>query len=48
MHKGSALSRLLFVIVMETLSTEFRVTLSSELSYAGNLVVIAETKDDLI
>jgi len=48
MHQGSALSPLLFVIVMEALSREFRVALSWELLYADDLVVIAETKDDLI
>jgi len=48
MHQGSALSPLLFVIVMEALFTEYRVALSWELLYADNLVVIAETEDDLI
>jgi len=31
-----------------TLSREFRVALPWELLYAGDLVVIAETEDDLI
>ena len=48
MHQGSALSPLLFVIVMEALSREFRVTLSWELLCADDLVVIAETEDCLI
>jgi len=48
MHQGSALRHLLFVIVMEALSREFRVALSWELLYADDLVVIAQTKDDLI
>ena len=48
MNQGSALSPLLFVMVMEALSREFRVALPWELSYADDLVVIAETKDDLI
>jgi len=39
---------LLFVIVMEALSREFRVALPWELLYADDLVVIAETEDDLI
>jgi len=44
MHQGSALSPLLFVIVMEALSSKFRVALQCEL-YADILVVIAvETK----
>jgi len=44
----SALSPLLFVIVMGALSGEFRVALPWELLYADDLVVIAETGDDLI
>jgi len=48
MHQGSTLSPLLFVIVMEAVSREFRVALPSELLYADDLVVIAETEEDLI
>jgi len=48
MHQGSSLSPLLFVIVMEALSREFRVGLPWELLYADDLVVTAETEDDLI
>ena len=48
MHQGSALSSLLFVIVTEAISREFRVALSWELLYANHLVVIAETEEDLI
>jgi len=48
MHQGSALSPLLFVIVMEALSREFRVALLWELLYADDLVAIAKTEDDLI
>jgi len=44
MHQVLALSPLLFVIVMESLSREFRVTLPWELLYADDLVVIAETE----
>ena len=47
MHQGSALCPLLFVIVTEALSREFRVALPWELLYTDDLVVIAET-DDLI
>ena len=35
MHQGSALSPLLFVIVMEAISREFRVALPWELLYAA-------------
>jgi len=48
MHQGSALSPLLFMIVMEALSREFRVALQWELLYADDLVVVAETEDHLI
>jgi len=44
MHQGSALSPLLFVIVMEALYREIRVVLPWQL-YAHDLVVIAETED---
>jgi len=47
MHQGSALSPLLFVIVVEALCRVIRVTLPCEL-YADDLIVIAETEDDLI
>jgi len=46
MHQGSALSPLLFVIVMEAISREFRGVLPCELTIcADDLVVIAETED---
>ena len=48
MHQGSALSPLLFVIVMEALSREFRVALPWEFLYADDLIVVAETEDNLI
>ena len=48
MHQGSALSSLLFVIVMEAISREFRVALPWELLYADDLVVITETEEYLI
>ena len=50
MHQGSVLQSLrplLFVIVMEALSWEFKVALPWKL-HADDLVVIAETEDDLI
>ena len=42
------LAKLPIVIVMETISREFRVALLWELLYADDLVVIAETEQDLI
>jgi len=48
MHQSSALSPLLFVIVMEALSREFKVALTWQLLYTDDLAVIAQTEDDLI
>ena len=48
MHQGSALSPLLFTIVMEAISREFRDALPWELLYADDLAVIAETEEELI
>ena len=48
MHQGSGLSPLLFLIVMEAISREFRVALPWELLYADDLAVIAETEEELI
>jgi len=48
MHQGSALIPLLFMMVMEALSREFRVALPWKLLYADDLVVIAETEEDLV
>jgi len=48
MHQGSALNPYLFVIVMESLSREFILDLPWEFLYADDLVLIAETEDDLI
>ena len=48
MHQRSALSQLLFVIVMKAIFREFRVALPWELLYADDLVMIAETEDDFI
>jgi len=47
-NRPTALSALLFVTVMEAISREFRVALPWELLYADDLVVIAETEEELI
>ena len=44
-HQGSVLSPLLFIIVLETLSREFREGLPMELLYADDLVLMAETEE---
>ena len=46
-HQGSVLSHLLFVIVLEALSHEFRTGTPWELLYADDLVISAETKEGL-
>ena len=43
-HQGSVLSPLLFIIVLEALSREFREGLPMELLYADDLVLVAETE----
>ena len=48
MHQGSGLNPLLFVIVMEAISREFRAALPWELMYADDLAMIAETEEELI
>ena len=48
MHQGLGLSPLLFVIIIEVISREFRVALPWELLYADDLAVIAETEEELI
>jgi len=47
-HQGSALSLLLFVTVMETISRQFTDVLPWELLYVNDLVVIAESREELI
>ena len=47
-YQGSVLSPLLFIIVMEALSNEFRTGCPCELQYADDLVIIAETHEDLL
>jgi len=48
MHQGSALSPLLFVIVIKAISREFRVALPLKFLYADDLAVITETEEELI
>ena len=47
-HQGSVLSPLLFITVLDALSTEFREGLPWELLYADDLALIAESEADLI
>src|SRR5580698_5591187 len=47
-HQGSVLSPLLFCIVLEALSREFREGLPWELLYADDFTLMAETKDQLV
>ena len=44
-HQGSVLGPLLFIIVLEALSREFREDLPMELLYADDLVLIVVTKE---
>ena len=44
-HQGSVLSPLLFIIVLEALSREFRTGCPWELFYADDLVIAAETPE---
>ena len=47
-HQGSVLSLLLFIIVLEALSREFRGGLPMELLYADDLVLLADSMKELI
>ena len=46
-HQGSVLSPLLFIIVMEALAREFRTGCQWELLYADDLVIVAESLEEL-
>ena len=46
-HQGSVLSPLLFIIVLEALSREFRTGLPWELLYANDLVLMADSIEEL-
>jgi len=45
MHRGSALSTLLFVIVISAIYSEFKDALPWELLYVDGLVVLAESEE---
>ena len=47
-HQGSVLSPLLFIIVLEALSWEFRSGVPSEDLYADDLVIIAESLEECV
>ena len=47
-HQGSVLSPLLFIIVLEALSRQFREGLPMELLYADDLVLMAESEELLL
>ena len=47
-HQGSVLSPLLFIIVLEALSREFREGLPMELLFGDDLVLVAETEELLM
>ena len=47
-HQGSVLSPLLFVIVLEALSIEFRTGCPWEILYADDLMVTAQSMDELL
>ena len=46
-HQGSVLSPLLFIIIMEALSREFRTGCPWELLYADDLVIVANSFEEL-
>ena len=47
-HQGSVLSPLLFIIVLEALSRNFRSGCPYELLYADDLAIIASSKEELL
>ena len=47
-HQGSVLSPLLFILVLEALSRQFRTGVPLELLYADNLAVMADSLEECI
>ena len=47
-HEGSVLSPLLFIIVLEALSSEFRAGVLWEGLYADDLVIIADSLEECV
>ena len=47
-HQGSALSRLLLIIVLEAVSREFHTGCPWELLYAEYLMIVAESIEELL
>lgn len=47
-HQGAVVSPLLITIFYEALSRSFKICRSWELLYAGDLVLVAETLEDLL
>ena len=47
-HQGSVLSPLLFIIVLEALSCEFRAGVPWEDLYADDLVIIADSLEECV
>ena len=47
-HQGSVLSPLLFIIVLEALSREFRAGVPWEDLYADDLVIIADSLEECV
>ena len=47
-HQGSVLSPLLFIILLEALFREFRTCCPWEMLYADDLMIIAESKEELL
>ena len=47
LHQGSVLSPLLFIIVMDVISREIRGGLPWELLYADDLILMAESEEEL-